>query len=310
MSGRTVVLTGGVGGAKLVLGLQQVVEPSSITAIVNTGDDFRHLGLWVSPDIDTLLYTLSGQANAAQGWGREGESWAFMDALRRLGGEDWFALGDGDLALHVLRSARLAAGDTLTAITADFASTWGIGPRVLPMSDQPVSTHLETDQGDLAFQTYFVERRCLPVVRRIGFQGAVGARPGPEVIAAILAEDVQAILIAPSNPYLSIDPILAVPGIRDALCSARAPVVVVSPIVGGNAVKGPTAKLMRELGSAVSPAAVLAHYGDLVDAMLVDERDAVLELGVPFDICDTLMHTLADRARVARAALALADRLR
>ncbi|OYX65853.1 MAG: 2-phospho-L-lactate transferase [Sphingomonadales bacterium 32-64-17] len=310
MSGRTVVLTGGVGGAKLVLGLQQVVEPSSITAIVNTGDDFRHLGLWVSPDIDTLLYTLSGQANAAQGWGREGESWAFMDALRRLGGEDWFALGDGDLALHVLRSARLAAGGTLTAITADFASAWGIGPRILPMSDQPVSTHLETDQGDLAFQTYFVEQRCLPVVRRIGFQGAAAARPGPDVIAAILAEDVQAILIAPSNPYLSIDPILAVPDIRDALCSARAPVVVVSPIVGGAAVKGPTAKLMRELGSAVSPAAVLAHYGDVVDAILVDERDAVLELGVPYDICDTLMHTLADRARVAKAALALADRVR
>ncbi|MBJ7483180.1 2-phospho-L-lactate transferase [Brevundimonas sp.] len=309
MSGRTLVLTGGVGGAKLVLGLQQVVEPSSITAIVNTGDDFRHLGLWVSPDIDTLLYTLSGQANAAQGWGREGETWAFMDALRLLGGEDWFALGDGDLALHVLRSARLAAGDTLTTITADFASAWGIGARILPMSDQPVSTHLDTEEGDLAFQTYFVEQRCLPVVRRISFQGAAAARPGPDVISTILAEDVQAILIAPSNPYLSIDPILAVPGIRDALHSARAPVVVVSPVVDGNAVKGPTAKLMRELGSAVSPEAVLAHYGDVVDAMLVDERDAVLDLGVPHDVCDTLMHTLADRARVARAALALADRL-
>ncbi|WGM47532.1 Phosphoenolpyruvate transferase [Brevundimonas sp. NIBR10] len=309
MSGRTLVLTGGVGGAKLVLGLQQVVEPSSITAIVNTGDDFRHLGLWVSPDIDTLLYTLSGQANAAQGWGREGETWAFMEALRRLGGEDWFALGDGDLALHVLRSARLATGDTLTTITADFASAWGIGARILPMSDQPVSTHLDTDEGDLAFQTYFVEKRCLPVVRRIDFQGAAAARPGPDVISTILAEDVRAILIAPSNPYLSIDPILAVPGIRDALHSARAPVVVVSPVVGGNAVKGPTAKLMRELGSAVSPEAVLAHYGDVVDAMLVDERDAVLDLGVPYDVCDTLMHTLADRARVARAALALADRL-
>lgn len=310
MSGRTVVLTGGVGGAKMVLGLQQLVEPSSITAVVNTGDDFRHLGLWVSPDIDTLLYTLSGQANSTQGWGREGESWAFMDALRRLGGEDWFALGDGDLALHVLRSARLAAGETLTAITDDFARAWGIGARILPMSDQPVSTHLETDQGDLAFQTYFVEQRCLPVVRRISFQGAAAARPGADVIGAILAEDVTAILIAPSNPYLSIDPILAVPGIRDALRSARAPVVAVSPIVGGEAVKGPTAKLMRELGSEVSPAAVLAHYGDVVDAMLVDERDAILELGVPYDICDTLMHTLADRARVAKAALALADRLR
>lgn len=307
MSGRVVVLTGGVGGAKLVLGLQRVLSPDRLTAIVNTGDDFRHLGLWISPDVDTLLYTLSGQANVAQGWGREGESWAFMTALRRLGGEDWFALGDGDLALHVQRSVRLAAGDSLSAITADFARAWNVGVTVLPMSDQPVATHLDTDEGALPFQRYFVARRCEPIVRAIRFAGAEAARAAPGVVDAILSPDTHAILIAPSNPFLSVDPILAIEEIRDALRRARAPVVAVSPIVGGQAVKGPTAKLMRELGVAVTPESVCAHYGDFINAMLVDERDAIKALPVPFLACDTLMHTLADRARVAEAALQLAN---
>ena len=306
MSGRVVVLTGGVGGAKLVLGLQQVMEPARITAIVNTGDDFTHMGLSISPDIDTLLYTLGGLANAAQGWGREGESWNFMAAVRALGAEDWFALGDGDLALHVQRSWRLARGETLSAITADFARALGIGAVILPMSDAPIATHLETDEGLLPFQRYFVERRCAPVVSRILFDGAQMATPAPGVIEAILADETEAILIAPSNPYLSVDPVLAVPGIRAALCGARAPVIAVSPIVGGDAVKGPTAKLMRELGIAVSAQAVRAHYGDVLDGMLVDERDGVIGLDLPHVALDTLMTSLDDRARVARAALKLA----
>lgn len=310
MSGRVVVLTGGVGGAKLVLGLQQLLEPANVTAIVNTGDDFTHLGLHVSPDIDTLLYTLSGKSNAAQGWGREGESWNFLDALRSLGGEDWFMLGDGDLALHVLRSMRLARGESLSAITADFARSWGIGIEVLPMSDQPVATHLDTEEGVLPFQRYFVGRRCQPVVRQVMFEGAAQAKPAAGVCEAIMAQDTTAILIAPSNPYLSIDPIFAVPGIRDALLAARAPVVAVSPIVGGDAVKGPTAKLMRELGSVVTPQAVAAHYGDVLDAMLVDERDAPMDLGIASARADTLMTSLDDRVRVAQAALALAAGLR
>ncbi|MEJ7935136.1 2-phospho-L-lactate transferase [Sphingobium sp. AN558] len=310
MSGRVVVLTGGVGGAKLVLGLQQLLEPANVTAIVNTGDDFTHLGLHVSPDIDTLLYTLSGKSNAAQGWGREGESWNFLDALRSLGGEDWFMLGDGDLALHVLRSMRLARGESLSAITADFARSWGIAIDVLPMSDQLVATHLDTDEGVLPFQRYFVGRRCQPVVRQVMFEGAAQAKPAPGVCEAILADDTTAILIAPSNPYLSVDPIFAVPGIRDALLAARAPVVAVSPIVGGDAVKGPTAKLMRELGSVVTPQAVAAHYGDVLDGMLVDERDARVNLGIASVHVDTLMTSLDDRVRVAQAALALAAGIR
>ena len=241
-----VVLTGGVGGAKLVLGLCHAIDPAEVVAIVNTGDDFTHLGLRISPDIDTLLYTLSGKANSVQGWGREGESWGFMTALRELGGSDWFLLGDGDLALHVLRTAALAAGGTLSETTAAFARSWGLQATILPMTDDPVATQVETDEGPLAFQRYFVARRCEPRVSEIRFLGAPTARPAPGVLAAIAAA--EAILIAPSNPFLSVDPVLAVPGLRQALRDARAPVIAVSPIVGGKAVKGPTAKLMAELG--------------------------------------------------------------
>lgn len=310
MSGKIVVLTGGVGGAKLVLGLSQVVAPEQLTAIVNTGDDFEHLGLAISPDIDTLLYTLAGKANAEQGWGRAGESWAFMSALRELGGEDWFQLGDGDLALHVLRTMRLRAGDSLSQICADFARAWEIGAAILPMSNERVATIVTTDEGDLSFQHYFVARRCEPKVRTVRFGGAATAKAAPGVVDAILDAEVEAILIAPSNPYLSVDPILAVPEIRSALERATAPVVAVSPIVGGKAVKGPTAKLMAELGIEISPASVAAHYEGLIDGMLVDIRDGQVALGIETRSADTLMVTLEDRVRVAAEALALARDLR
>jgi LPPG:FO 2-phospho-L-lactate transferase len=307
VSGRVIVLTGGVGGAKLVLGLAQIMPPEAITAIVNTGDDFTHMGLHISPDIDTLLYTLAGKANAAQGWGREGESWNFMAALRTLGGADWFALGDGDLALHILRTVRRASGARLSAITADFTRAWDIRTNVLPMSDDAVATHLQTDEGELAFQTYFVQRRCQPKVQHISFFGAARARPAPGVTEAIRDRATRAILIAPSNPYLSIDPILAVPGIKAALHEATAPIIAVSPLVGGKAVKGPTAKLMGELGVAVTPAAIAAHYDGLIDALLIDERDETHGVAIRHATADTLMTKLEDRARVARAALKLAS---
>lgn len=309
MTGSVVVLTGGVGGAKLVLGLTQIVAPADITAIVNTGDDFQHLGLSISPDIDTLLYTLSGKSSIAKGWGREDESWNFMAALQSLGGEDWFQLGDGDLALHILRTARLTAGANLSQVTAAFAQAWGLGIRMLPMSDDPVSTQVFTDEGELPFQRYFVERRCEPRVQRIEFRGVATARPAPGVCEAIVSDNTRAIVIAPSNPYLSIDPILAIPGIAEALRNARAPVIAVSPIVGGQAVKGPTAKLMQELGAPVSPAAVAAHYGALLDGMVVDQRDGPQNLAIAQSSTDTLMLSLEDRVRVAREALTLADRL-
>ena len=308
MTGKVVVLTGGVGGAKLALGLTQIVPPEDITAIVNTGDDFRHLGLHVSPDIDTLLYTLSGKANAAQGWGRAGETWSFMQAVRTLGGEDWFSLGDGDLALHALRTERLARGEALSAITADFAQHWGIGVRMLPMSDNPVATELETDEGLLEFQHYFVRRRCEPVVRSIRFRGVDDAAPAPGVLESI--RRATAILIAPSNPYLSVDPILAIPGIKSALAEAAAPVVAVSPLIAGKAVKGPTAKLMAELGVASDAASIARHYADVLDGLLVDERDVDVRVPCRSARADTLMQTLTDRARVARAAVDFAETLR
>jgi LPPG:FO 2-phospho-L-lactate transferase len=307
MSQRVTVLTGGVGGAKLVLGLCQALPPEDVTVIVNTGDDFDHLGLAVSPDVDTLLYTLAGKANVAQGWGRDGESWNFMAAVRSLGGEEWFALGDGDLALHVLRTQRLRRGERLSAIIADFARAWEIRAEILPMSDDPVATQVLTDEGELDFQQYFVRRRCEPAVRAIRFAGAPAARCAPRVEQALRDTKSRAILIAPSNPYLSIDPILAVPGVRQALMQTTVPVVAVSPLVAGDAVKGPTAKLMRELGLTVGARTIAQHYGDLIDGMLIDERDPPAALEHPHARTDTLMKTLDDRARVARAALALAD---
>jgi LPPG:FO 2-phospho-L-lactate transferase len=307
---RVTVLTGGVGGAKLALGLCHALRAEDVTAIVNTGDDFTHLGLAISPDIDTLLYTLSGKANPVQGWGRAEESWSFMDAIRSLDGEAWFALGDGDLALHVLRTERLRRGDPLSAIIADFATAWRIPARILPMSDDTVATRVMTHEGELDFQHYFVERRCAPVVSAIRFVGAETAGAAPGVLEAIRDERSRAILIAPSNPFLSVDPILAVPSIRQALIDTRVPVVAVSPIVGGEAVKGPTAKIMREMGLDVSAETVARHYGELIDGLLIDERDAPVALKVAHARADTLMKTLEDRVRVARAALDLADSLR
>ncbi len=303
MSGPVVVITGGVGGAKLVEGLTHAIPHEQLTAIVNTGDDFEHLGLPISPDIDTLLYTLSGRANASQGWGREGESWSFMEVVRSLGGEDWFNLGDGDLALHVLRGAALRAGQPLSAIIRRFALNWNLGLTILPMSDDPVATWIESDQGALPFQRYFVEHRCTPRVSAIRFVGAESASPAPGVIAAI--EAAQTILIAPSNPWLSVDPLLALPALRVALERRNGPLVAVSPLVAGTAVKGPTAKLMQELGLPVNNASIAAHYGSLLDGLVIHESDDAPE-GLAIARTNTLMQTPQDKLRVAQAALDLA----
>lgn len=305
MSARVTVLTGGVGGAKLVEGLQQIVPGSHLTAIVNTGDDFEHFGLPISPDIDTLLYTLAGLSNVSLGWGREGETWSFMAAVKSLGGEDWFNLGDGDLALHVMRRVARDAGQPLSEIVRGFARQWGLGLTILPMSDDPVATWVKTDEGSLSFQRYFVARRCEPRVNSIRFEGADAALPAPGVVEAIEAADM--ILIAPSNPWLSIDPILAVPGLRQALERRRTPLVAVSPLVGGKAVKGPTAKLMGEMGLSVTNQTIAEHYGDLLDAMLVHKGDPQPS-GLSCAEADTLMNTAPDRHRVAIAAMDLAER--
>lgn len=305
---KVVVLTGGIGGAKLVRGMIEAIAPEKVTAIVNTGDDFVHLALNISPDIDTLLYTLADKANPILGWGRRDESWNFMAALKSLGGEDWFALGDGDLALHIVRTAKMAQGASLTSVTADFARAWDIAARILPMSDDRVATELVTVEGLLSFQDYFVARRCQPAVRSIAFKGADNAAATPAVLAAIADPLSRAIIIAPSNPFLSVDPILAVPGIREALAAAAAPVVAISPLVAGRAVKGPTDKLMTELGLAVNHATIARHYAGLIDAMLIDGDEPPGSFdGIVAARTNTLMQTLEDKIRVANAALALAD---
>ena len=300
---KVAALTGGVGGAKFVLGLQACGLVEKLTVVVNTGDDFRHLGLHISPDIDTVLYTLSGRANVVQGWGRENETWSFLDAVRSLGGPEWFRLGDGDLALHVLRSDKLARGHALTEITAAFACAWGLKASVLPMSDDPVATQLDTDCGRLEFQRYFVEQQCQPKVHAIRFAGAEKARAAPGVVDAIASAD--AVFIAPSNPYLSIDPILAVSEIALAMRRTGAPVVAISPLVAGRAVKGPTTKLMAELGIETNNDSIAAHYADTIDAMLHDVHDAPPG-DIPARAVDTLMHSLDDRIRVARDAVLFA----
>jgi LPPG:FO 2-phospho-L-lactate transferase len=309
---RTVVaLSGGIGGAKLALGLSLVLDPADVVVVANTGDDFQHLGLSISPDIDTVMYTLAGINNPVTGWGRRDETWRFMEALEQLGGETWFRLGDTDLATNMERTRRLAAGDTLSNITADFCRRLGVRCRVLPMSDDSVRTRVKTGQGWLDFQDYFVRYQCAPVVEGFVFAGVESAAPSPGFLAALHDPALRAVVICPSNPFISIDPILSLRSIRDALRTCAAPVVAVSPIIGGQAVKGPTAKMMRELGLSVTAATVGERYADLLDGYVVDHRDTRdLNLsGVAIRATKTLMQTLDDRRHLATAVLGLADEL-
>ncbi len=304
-------LSGGVGGAKLALGLSHIVAPGRLVVVGNTGDDFEHLGLSISPDIDTLLYTLGSINDEETGWGRREETWAFMAALEALGGETWFRLGDRDLAVHVERTRRLRAGESLSHITADFGRRLGLTAHVVPMSDDRVRTRVRTSEAWLDFQHYFVKLRCKPEVIELAFEGSASARPHPDFLAAVSDPALRAVVICPSNPFISIEPILAVSGVRKALRECGAPVVGVAPIIGGRAVKGPTAKIMHELGLEVSAVAVARHYSDLLDAYVLDEVDgaSLAELTVPAISAKTLMVTLADRENLARTVLALADSL-
>jgi LPPG:FO 2-phospho-L-lactate transferase len=305
-----VALAGGVGGAKLADGLARHLG-RELTVIVNTGDDFEHLGLHVSPDLDTVMYTLAGIANPEQGWGLAGESWNFLDQLARLRGPSWFRLGDRDLAVHVLRSERLRRGERLTAVTADLCAALGIASRILPMTDAPVRTIVETADGPLPFQDYFVRLRCEVAVTGFRFDGIDDARPSPEVAAALGDPALEGIILCPSNPFVSIDPILSVPGMRALLGQAGVPVVAVSPIIAGAAVKGPAAKMMKELGLAISSLTVASRYRGLVSGLIVDAADAALRpdieaLGMAVRSMDTLMRDGADRERLAAQCLAFA----
>jgi len=312
MSAQVVALCGGIGGAKLALGLYRVLPPHALTVIVNTGDDFEHLGLSICPDLDTTLYTLAGLANPELGWGRRDETWTFMRVLESLGGESWFRLGDGDLALHLERTRRLRSGETLSAILADLAERFAVTASVVPMSDEPVRTRIDTPQGELAFQDYFVRRRCAPRVTRIRYENAARARPAAAALSALTAPALTCVVICPSNPHLSIDPLLAIPGLRAQLAAVSVPVIAVTPLVGGAAIKGPTAKIMRELGLPLTPLAVAEHYGELLDGFVLDEVDRgnAADFACAVQVCDTVMVSLEDRERLAREVLAFAGRLR
>jgi LPPG:FO 2-phospho-L-lactate transferase len=306
---RVLALSGGVGGAKLALGLRNVVPAGKLTIVANTGDDFEHLGLHVSPDIDTLLYTLAGLDNPATGWGRRDETWTFMAVLAGLGGETWFRLGDGDLAIHVERTRRLSAGEPLSSIIRDFGKRLGVGATIVPMSDDPVRTRVRTAAGWLDFQRYFVEQQCRPEVTEFSYGGAPTAKPHPDFVAALAHPELRAVVICPSNPFISIEPILTVPGVREALLACAAPVVAVAPIVGDQAIKGPTAKMMRELGLRISAETVAQRYADILDGYVVDDSDAPLlaTLPIPAIAAKAVMVSLADREQLAKMTLALAD---
>ena len=305
---KIVALAGGVGGAKLAHGLAQILPPEDLTVIVNTGDDFEHLGLYICPDLDTVCYTLAGLANPETGWGRAGETWGAISNIERLGGPNWFRLGDQDIATHLERTRRLKEGQSLSQVTRDFCAAWGVRHNVLPMSDQPVRTIVETDEGDLPFQEYFVHRGCRPRVKGFRFEGVDSARCAPAPGAREAIQSADAVILCPSNPWVSIDPILRVFSPLQMYPFGEGPgvgYIAVSPIIGGKTVKGPAAKMFAELGIEPSALAVAEHYENLLTGIVVDSLDTELakQIRIPTLVTDTLMNSNADRARVARDVL-------
>ncbi|MFD6449075.1 2-phospho-L-lactate transferase [Promicromonospora sp. NPDC060204] len=307
------LLAGGVGGARLAHGLDLALGAAptgnpapALTVVVNVGDDTELHGLDISPDIDTVLYTLAELNDEERGWGLRGESYATLSALKDLGEDTWFTLGDRDLATHIVRTAWLRRGEPLSAVTAHLADAMGVRPRVLPATDDRLATLVDTPSGRLGFQEYFVGRQHADAVLGLHFDGADAARPAPGVLDALAAE---LVVLAPSNPFLSIEPLLAVPGVRDALATAPGRRVAVSPIVGGQAIKGPAAQILESLGHEVSALGVARIYADLVDVMVIDERDAnlagpVADLGLTVHVTDTIMGGPPGRERLARELLA------
>ncbi|MFL5917594.1 MAG: 2-phospho-L-lactate transferase [Gaiellaceae bacterium] len=300
---KVAVLSGGVGGARFLRGVVDAVDAAGVTAIVNVGDDLEVLGLSVSPDLDSVVYALSGLADEERGWGRADEAWNALATVEALGGEAWFRLGDRDLGLHLVRTQALHAGETLSAVTARIAAALGLDATILPATNEPLRTWLDTPNGSFDFQHWFVARRHTDPVDRVRFEGATDARPAPGVLEALHEADV--ILIAPSNPYVSIGPIFAVERIRSALERRRVPCVAVSPLIGGQAVKGPAAQMLERLEGGTTAAHVAQCYAGLIDALVIDEADAddADGLGVRAIVTKTLMHDASSRRALAEAAL-------
>ncbi|MAN69313.1 MAG: 2-phospho-L-lactate transferase [Gammaproteobacteria bacterium] len=304
---KILAITGGVGGAKLALGLSKILNPDELLFLVNTGDDFQHLGLEISPDLDSLLYALSGKNNPELGWGRANETWACISELEELGADSWFRLGDRDLALHLVRTQMLNQGATLQNVADRLSESLGIDHRIAPMSNDKISTTVNTPNGKLAFQEYFVREQCEPAVIDFDFEGIEKSTPNPVVMSWL--DECDGIIICPSNPYVSVDTILSVPKYRDAFQSK--PVIAVSPIVGGLAIKGPAAKMMTELGVPPTPIAVAKHYGSLLSGFVLDQTDheQAKDIPIPSIVTQTIMLTLQDRIGLAEQCVRFLEEL-
>jgi len=302
-----ITLSGGIGGAKLCFGLHKILEPDKLRIIANTGDDFLYLGFYISPDLDTLVYTLAGVNNKESGWGRDDETWKTHNVLGELGADNWFKLGDKDLALHLHRSKALRNGKTLTSITADISERFHLTSKILPMSDHMVQTVLNTDKGVLSFQEYFVKESNQPQIQNISFESK-HPEPTAEVIESLNDPELTGILIAPSNPYLSIDPILSIDKIKQSIMKSQKPRIAVSPLIGGDSVKGPTAKIMSEMSLEVNVLTIANHYENLIDGLIIDNTDeeyaqAIESCGIKVKISNILMNDNDDKIRLAQEAL-------
>lgn len=309
-----IAIAGGVGGAKLVDGLARQLSSEDLLVVVNTGDDFEHLGLRICPDLDTVMYTLGGIANPVTGWGVRDETWSFMDRLEEQNGETWFRLGDRDLETHKARTAGLAEGRPLSDVTRELAETLGLRHPICPATDDDLRTIVHTRGGPLAFQDYFVRQTCRPEVLGFEFQGADKAHPSPPFAEALARDDIDSVIICPSNPYVSIGPVFAIPAVREALRTRTFPVAAISPIIGGVALKGPAAKMMQELGHAPSALSVAIEYDGLIDGLVIDRSDAALanrieHAGPRVLTTETIMRTDADRDRLAAEVIAFTGSL-
>ena len=301
-------LSGGIGGAKLALGLEHIFNSPKLMIAGNTGDDFEHFGLNISPDLDTLLYTLSGKSDLERGWGLANETWSFMKAMKEIGGETWFQLGDRDLAIHVERTRRLKEGERLSLITSSFCRKFGVKSHIVPATDDSLKTLVKTPKGILSFQHYFVRDQCRPKILGLKYEGLENAQPCPALEEALESSLLETVVVCPSNPFLSIDPILAVKGVREKLKSSKARVIAVSPIVGGDAVKGPTANNLRDLGFSVSAYTIAKYYSDFIDGFMLDKGDEneisrIESLGIQVGLADTVMTDLQSKIKLAEDVL-------
>ena len=310
---KILALSGGVGGAKLCRGLDQITDKDELSIIANTGDDFLHLGFYISPDIDTLIYTLAGENNIETGWGRTGETWKAHSIMSELGADNWFKLGDKDLEMHVYRSKEIQNGKNLSEITQKVSEIWNINSKILPMSNHSIKTIIESDIGTLSFQEYFVKKQCIPKVKSISFKQKKAA-PSQTVLDEMNDNNLKAIILAPSNPYLSIDPILSLSEIRTFLKTASTPVIAVSPVVDGQAIKGPTTKIMAELGLEPSVVTIAKHYDGLIDGLILDVLDQNLvsqvdDRGIKTKVMNTVMHNDQDKIQLAHGVLDFAQEI-